>query len=92
MVEARMALDKDAKHDLYKIALSAAMDGNERLLESELWAEAVFFITAGAHTLRTETFFVMLIISLRRNYHIHTHEWGIFLSVQISRDLPKAGL
>lgn len=52
MVEARMALDKDAKHDLYKIALSEAIAGDEKLLGSELWSEAVFFITAGACTPR----------------------------------------
>lgn len=46
MVEARMALPEDAKHDLYKMALSDKK-GEETLLESELWAEAVFFITAG---------------------------------------------
>lgn len=55
MVEARMASDKDAKHDLYKIAPSEAIEGGEVLLESELWAEAVFFITAGTHPLRTNS-------------------------------------
>lgn len=48
MVESRMALPKDAKHDLYKVALSDKK-GEETLLESELWAEAVFFITAGKY-------------------------------------------
>ncbi|KAL1881186.1 hypothetical protein Daus18300_001037 [Diaporthe australafricana] len=50
MVEARMTLDKDAKHDLYKMALSDKKGSDEGLLESELWAEAVFFITAGGAT------------------------------------------
>lgn len=50
MVEARMALPKDAKHDLYKMALSDKKSSEEGLLESELWAEAVFFITAGEFT------------------------------------------
>lgn len=49
MVEYRMSLPKDAKHDLYKMALSDKK-GEETLLESELWAEAVFFITAGMCT------------------------------------------
>lgn len=49
MVEARMALAKDAKHDLYKMALSDKKGDEEGLLESELWAEAVFFITAGTY-------------------------------------------
>lgn len=53
MVEARMALDKDAKHDLYNLALSDKIGGDEGLLESELWAEAVFFITAGTYRHRT---------------------------------------
>lgn len=50
MVEARMAMDKNAKQDLYSIALSDKISGDEGLLESELWAEAVFFITAGTFT------------------------------------------
>lgn len=47
MVEARMAMGQDARHDLYSMALSNKIGDDEGLLESELWAEAVFFITAG---------------------------------------------
>ncbi|ROW13543.1 hypothetical protein VPNG_04492 [Cytospora leucostoma] len=58
MVRTRMAMDKDAKHDLYSIALSdKAGEGNdgsdEGVRGSELWAEAVFFITAGGTTTST---------------------------------------
>lgn len=84
MVEARMALDKDARHDLYKIALSDAFEGGEVLLESELWAEAVFFITAGACPQNKINVFFMLTISHRRHHYLDTHEWGIFLSIQTS--------
>lgn len=52
MIHARTAMEKDAKHDLYSIALSdKAGDGGDSsddiLHGSELWAEATFFITAG---------------------------------------------
>ena len=47
MVEARIALGRDARHDLYSMALSDKKGSDEGLLESELWSEAVFFITAG---------------------------------------------
>lgn len=92
MVYARMALSNDAKHDLYKVAFSEAVDGDDRLLESELWAEAVFFITAGAWPRATSFKSVMLTISRRRHHDLDTHECGIFLSVQAPRDLPQARL
>lgn len=47
MVKARMELAKDAKFDLYNLALSNKIGSEEGILQSELWAEAVFFITAG---------------------------------------------
>lgn len=47
IIKARMALEKDAKHNLYKLALSDKKGSGEGLLESEFWAEAVFFISAG---------------------------------------------
>lgn len=53
MVEARIALGRYARHDLYKMALSDKKGSEEGLLESELWSEAVFFITAGAYSLQT---------------------------------------
>lgn len=47
MVKARMELPRDAKFDLYNMALSDKIGSEEGVLQSELWAEAVFFITAG---------------------------------------------
>jgi hypothetical protein len=47
MIHARTAMEKDAQHDLYAIALrDTAGDGgsDEGLHESELWANATFFI------------------------------------------------
>jgi hypothetical protein len=42
LVQKRISLPKDAKHDLYSIAGDVG-NGGERLGRSELWAEAVFF-------------------------------------------------
>lgn len=47
MVKARMELPRDARFDLYNMALSDKIGSEEGILQSELWAEAVFFITAG---------------------------------------------
>lgn len=52
MIHARTAVDKDAQHDLYAIALSdKGADGGDSsdmgLHGSELWSEATFFINAG---------------------------------------------
>ncbi|ROW10974.1 hypothetical protein VMCG_00878 [Cytospora schulzeri] len=58
MVRARMAMDKDAQHDLYSIALSDKAaevndESDDGLRGSQLWSEAVFFITAGGTTTST---------------------------------------
>lgn len=52
MIHARTAMDKNAKHDLYSMALSdktgdGADSSDDGLHGSELWAEATFFINAG---------------------------------------------
>lgn len=52
MVKARMELSTDAKFDLYNIASSLSDSvgsdtSEDDIIKSELWAEAVFFITAG---------------------------------------------
>lgn len=76
MVEARMALDKDAKHDLYKLALSDKKGDDEGLLQSELWAEAVFFITAGTYLLTLIGIFglpgILIILSQVAPLHQHS--------------------
>lgn len=46
IIQSRMALAKDAKHDLYSIAADD-VNTEEGLKRSELWAEAVFFLPAG---------------------------------------------
>lgn len=58
MIHARTTIDKDAKHDLYSMALSdktgdAGISSDDGLHGSELWSEATFFINAGEtiHTL-----------------------------------------
>ncbi|KAJ0114112.1 hypothetical protein J7T55_007946 [Diaporthe amygdali] len=71
MVEARMALDRDAKHDLYKIALSDKKSSDEGLLESELWAEAVFFITAASGGATTSALMSAVLFYLSRNLEIY---------------------
>lgn len=95
MVEARMALAKDAKHDLYKMALSDKKGSEEGLLESELWAEAVFFITAGMFHDRvfSNLFFRHTYLSLnyfRWCHNLSTHERSALLSLPGPRDQPQA--
>lgn len=48
MIGARTALDVDAKRDLYSFAANTMESGKGRT--SELWAESLFFITAGGAT------------------------------------------
>ena len=65
IVQKRMAIPKDAKHDFYSIA---AVEGDvnpdaEGLRRSELWAEAVFFLPAGkSHS----SFLAMFLCRIRR--------------------------
>jgi hypothetical protein len=47
IIQGRMALPKDAKHDFYSIAAEGGTLEGEGLRRSELWAEAVFFLPAG---------------------------------------------
>lgn len=65
MVKARIGLDKDAKFDLYNVAMNHNIEHNieshtskEDMIKSELWAEAVFFITAGTCVTRDPDIFV----------------------------------
>ncbi|KAF7884387.1 uncharacterized protein EAF02_004723 [Botrytis sinoallii] len=51
IIQKRVALPQDAKHDFYSIAGGEVGEGIESLGRSELWAEAVFFIPAGGTTL-----------------------------------------
>lgn len=52
MIHARTAMEKDAQHDLYSMALSdkggnGRSSSDDGLFGSELWSEATFFMTAG---------------------------------------------
>jgi cytochrome P450 len=52
MIEHRVALSKDALHDLYSFAADSKLDG-KGMEGDELWAEAFFFIVAGGATTAT---------------------------------------
>lgn len=67
MVKARTQLDKDAKFDFYNVAMHHNIEHNieshtskEDMVKSELWAEAVFFITAGTCDTQVPNSFVSL--------------------------------
>jgi cytochrome P450 len=49
MINNRLSLEKNSKHDLYSFAIDH-MGGGRGLGDSELWAEAFFFIIAGGTT------------------------------------------
>lgn len=49
IVTARMSEEKHARHDLYSIVADALDAKSGGLRQSELWAEANFFLTAGAY-------------------------------------------
>lgn len=51
MIQARLAQDRNAKRDLYSFAVDHM--GGADLEDSELWAEAFFFILAGGNTTAT---------------------------------------
>ncbi|KAH9908510.1 cytochrome P450 [Xylariomycetidae sp. FL2044] len=54
LISSRMAEDKDAKHDLYSLVCDAVdTPGADSIQSSDLWAEAVFFLTAGGDTTAT---------------------------------------
>ncbi|KAI0397596.1 cytochrome P450 [Xylariaceae sp. FL0594] len=54
MIKARLREDKHAKHDLYSV-VADAMDstGEDRIEESEIWSEAIFFFPAGGESVTT---------------------------------------
>ena len=47
MITSRMAEPKDAKHDLYYFVADALATGSGDLAQSDLWAEANLFLSAG---------------------------------------------
>ncbi|KAF1950263.1 cytochrome P450 [Byssothecium circinans] len=53
MIEARMTIPKNAKHDFYALASGEISPGEPGLIGKDLWAEAVFFIAAGGSTTAT---------------------------------------
>ncbi|KAK8090644.1 cytochrome P450 [Apiospora phragmitis] len=48
IIAARMKLPRDARHDFYSICADSTYSEEEGLGQSELWAEAVFILPAGA--------------------------------------------
>lgn len=60
MVKAGMELPRDAKVDLYNLALSNKTVSEEGILQNELWAEAVFLITSGMYLGSVDTKFVSI--------------------------------
>lgn len=72
IIQGRMALPKDAKHDLYSIAADGGTLEGEGLARSELWAEAVFFLPAGEFELS----------SSRPCTLIHFIIWSLIISSQ----------
>ncbi|KAK9794166.1 putative Cytochrome P450 [Seiridium cardinale] len=62
MVKSRMALDKDARHDLYSFVADDLDSGSGSLRQSDLWAECNFFLTAAGETSKSAlsaTFFYL---------------------------------
>lgn len=53
IVTARMSEEKHARHDLYSIVADALDAKSGGLRQSELWAEANFFLTAAGETTKT---------------------------------------
>jgi hypothetical protein len=47
MIQARMALARDAKHGFYALASEKIGSGEPGLISKDLWAEAAFLIAAG---------------------------------------------
>lgn len=64
IIQSRMALDKDAKHDFYSIA-AGDLDTAEGLRSSELWAEANFILPAGEFVVHWHSVFSIIKCFLR---------------------------
>ncbi|KAI1074441.1 cytochrome P450 [Whalleya microplaca] len=50
MIKQRLAIDKDAKHDLYSYVADDLGPGSDQLDQTDLWSEAIFFLQAGGDT------------------------------------------
>ncbi|KAI8630339.1 cytochrome P450 [Xylariaceae sp. FL1651] len=71
MIKARLSKDRHVEHDFYSVvAEKMAITNNDTILSSEIWSEAIFFLTAGGDT--TSTSISALFFYLARNprcYH-----------------------
>ncbi|KAI3341634.1 cytochrome P450 [Ustulina deusta] len=66
MIKARLARDKHAEQDFYSfVADEMAISENDSIWNSEIWSEAIFFLTAGGDT--TSTGISALFFYLARN-------------------------
>jgi cytochrome P450 len=80
MIKARLALDKDAKHDFYSMVIDHLKVGSS-LRDSELWGEGFLYISAGGNTTsatmaamffylsRYPDCYARLAQEIRRNFH-----------------------
>ncbi|KJZ72777.1 hypothetical protein HIM_07852 [Hirsutella minnesotensis 3608] len=71
MIISRMAEPLDAKPDFYSIAANQleSTENQDQLEESELWAEALLFITAGGSTIASAL--ASLLFNLSRHRHVY---------------------
>ncbi|KAI0868254.1 cytochrome P450 [Hypoxylon argillaceum] len=66
MIKARLAKDKHAEHDFYSLVTEGkTLSKEESIWTSEIWSEAIFFLTAGGDT--TPTGMSALFFYLARN-------------------------
>ncbi|KAI0015570.1 cytochrome P450 [Xylariomycetidae sp. FL0641] len=71
IVRSRTALEKDAKHDLYPFIADHLGPGENGLRQSDLWAEANFFLSAAGETAKTAISAVFFYLS--RNPAAYEH-------------------
>ncbi|KAJ8132386.1 hypothetical protein O1611_g1238 [Lasiodiplodia mahajangana] len=70
MIEARLAKDTHAEHDFYSfVAKEMAVPKDGSIWNSEIWSEAIFFLTAGGDT--TSTAVSALFFYLLKNPRCH---------------------
>ncbi|PVH98080.1 cytochrome P450 [Periconia macrospinosa] len=89
MIQARMAIPKDAKHDFFALASGKLSTREPGLISKDLWAEAVFFIAAGGST--TSTALSGMFFYLSRNPDVYARLASEIRSTFSSRCDIRAG-
>jgi cytochrome P450 len=69
MIISRMAEPKDAKPDFYSVAAGEHDSENEGLHQSELWNEALFFVSAGGTTVSAAMCGILFHLSRQREVY-----------------------